>query len=259
MIWATGFRTNDFMFPMEITGQDGARLRDAWSGGAHAHLGMTRAGLPEHVRDVRAEHQHLWRLDHRLPRGPGGIHPPGGAGTCAPGRGRDRGPPRGRGRERPRAAGPLRRDGLDRVRLLVSRRAAAGSSRTGPVTCASIWIRPGSWSRTSSASCRSPTASPRLALRERRGSGDHARLRNRGGGLGGVRAREQALGGPVGECAAARGGRQGPLDEDQASRPRSRSSSTPSWTGTSRPSPRRMSMAARCTCREARCSAARAP
>ena len=46
IIWASGFRTNDFMFPMEIEGSDGHRLRDAWQGGAHAHLGMTVPGFP---------------------------------------------------------------------------------------------------------------------------------------------------------------------------------------------------------------------
>src|SRR6185312_7486155 len=38
IIWATGFRTNDFMFPMAITGRGGRSLEDAWAGGAHAHL-----------------------------------------------------------------------------------------------------------------------------------------------------------------------------------------------------------------------------
>ena len=46
IIWGTGFRTNDFMFPMEITGRDDSRLRDAWEDGAHAHLGMTVPGFP---------------------------------------------------------------------------------------------------------------------------------------------------------------------------------------------------------------------
>jgi cation diffusion facilitator CzcD-associated flavoprotein CzcO len=44
--WATGFRTNDFMFPMEITGVGGARLHQRWSGGAHAHLGMCVPDFP---------------------------------------------------------------------------------------------------------------------------------------------------------------------------------------------------------------------
>ncbi|HEY4427693.1 MAG TPA: NAD(P)/FAD-dependent oxidoreductase [Solirubrobacteraceae bacterium] len=46
VIWATGFRTNDFMFPMEITGSGGRSLRQSWAGGAHAHLGMTIPGFP---------------------------------------------------------------------------------------------------------------------------------------------------------------------------------------------------------------------
>ena len=114
------------MFPMEITGA-GGRSAARRLGGRRArpprHL---RAGLPEHVRPVRAQHEHLGRLDHLLP---------GGAGrpTCArrsqqlraPRRRRDRGPPGGRGRQRPRRAGALRRHRLDALRLLVSRRARA--------------------------------------------------------------------------------------------------------------------------------------
>jgi cation diffusion facilitator CzcD-associated flavoprotein CzcO len=46
IIWATGFATNDFMFPMEIHGRDGVDLRDVWAKGAHAHLGMTVPGFP---------------------------------------------------------------------------------------------------------------------------------------------------------------------------------------------------------------------
>jgi cation diffusion facilitator CzcD-associated flavoprotein CzcO len=46
VIYGTGFRTNDFMFPMEVTGAGGRSLRDAWAGGAHAHLGITVPGFP---------------------------------------------------------------------------------------------------------------------------------------------------------------------------------------------------------------------
>jgi cation diffusion facilitator CzcD-associated flavoprotein CzcO len=46
IIWATGFKTNDFMFPMRIAGDDGLELREYWSGGAHAHLGMCVPGFP---------------------------------------------------------------------------------------------------------------------------------------------------------------------------------------------------------------------
>jgi cation diffusion facilitator CzcD-associated flavoprotein CzcO len=46
VIWATGFKTNDFMFPMEVTGAGGRDLRAEWAGGAHAHLGITVPGFP---------------------------------------------------------------------------------------------------------------------------------------------------------------------------------------------------------------------
>jgi cation diffusion facilitator CzcD-associated flavoprotein CzcO len=46
IIYATGFRTTEFMFPMEITGRDGGTLREAWAQGPHAHLGMTVPGFP---------------------------------------------------------------------------------------------------------------------------------------------------------------------------------------------------------------------
>lgn len=46
IVWGTGFRTNDFMFPMAVRGRDGQELADAWAGGPHAHLGMTVPGFP---------------------------------------------------------------------------------------------------------------------------------------------------------------------------------------------------------------------
>jgi cation diffusion facilitator CzcD-associated flavoprotein CzcO len=46
IIYGTGFRTTEFMFPMEISGTDGRTLRDAWAGGPHAHLGITVPGFP---------------------------------------------------------------------------------------------------------------------------------------------------------------------------------------------------------------------
>jgi cation diffusion facilitator CzcD-associated flavoprotein CzcO len=46
VIYGTGFRTADFMLPMEITGTDGRTLRDAWAGGPHAYLGIAVAGFP---------------------------------------------------------------------------------------------------------------------------------------------------------------------------------------------------------------------
>jgi cation diffusion facilitator CzcD-associated flavoprotein CzcO len=46
IIWGTGFRTTEFMLPMEITGAHGSELRQSWAGGAHAHLGMSVPGFP---------------------------------------------------------------------------------------------------------------------------------------------------------------------------------------------------------------------
>jgi cation diffusion facilitator CzcD-associated flavoprotein CzcO len=46
IIWGTGFRTTEFMFPMRVIGANAIELHDAWADGAHAHLGMTVAGFP---------------------------------------------------------------------------------------------------------------------------------------------------------------------------------------------------------------------
>jgi len=46
VIWATGFATTRFMFPMEIRGSGGIELEKVWADGPHAHLGMTVPGFP---------------------------------------------------------------------------------------------------------------------------------------------------------------------------------------------------------------------
>ena len=46
IIWGTGFRTQDFMFPMEVHGAGGRSLREEWGGSPHAHLGMLVPGFP---------------------------------------------------------------------------------------------------------------------------------------------------------------------------------------------------------------------
>ena len=46
IIWGTGFRTADFMFPMDVIGAGGRDLRDVWEDGPHAHLGLTIPGFP---------------------------------------------------------------------------------------------------------------------------------------------------------------------------------------------------------------------
>ena len=46
VIYGTGFRTTDFLSGVEVTGARGRTLREAWDGGAHAHLGITVPGFP---------------------------------------------------------------------------------------------------------------------------------------------------------------------------------------------------------------------
>jgi cation diffusion facilitator CzcD-associated flavoprotein CzcO len=46
IIYATGFKTTSFMFPMEVSGAGGVSLRDRWEHGASAHLGITVPGFP---------------------------------------------------------------------------------------------------------------------------------------------------------------------------------------------------------------------
>ena len=46
VVFATGFQTNPFLKNIDVTGQDGQHLRDQWSDGAHAYLGVSTAGFP---------------------------------------------------------------------------------------------------------------------------------------------------------------------------------------------------------------------
>jgi cation diffusion facilitator CzcD-associated flavoprotein CzcO len=46
VIFGTGFRTTEFMFPMEVTGTEGRSLHDVWAEGPHAHLGVAVPGFP---------------------------------------------------------------------------------------------------------------------------------------------------------------------------------------------------------------------
>ncbi len=46
IIYGTGFATTQFVLPMEVSGRDGRTLREAWAGGAHAHLGIAVPGFP---------------------------------------------------------------------------------------------------------------------------------------------------------------------------------------------------------------------
>jgi cation diffusion facilitator CzcD-associated flavoprotein CzcO len=46
IVYGTGFRTLDFLAPMQVTGLDGRRLDAAWHAGAEAYLGISVAGFP---------------------------------------------------------------------------------------------------------------------------------------------------------------------------------------------------------------------
>ena len=46
LVWATGFRVNEMLFPMTITGRDGRDLRQEWGDRPAAYLGMTVPGFP---------------------------------------------------------------------------------------------------------------------------------------------------------------------------------------------------------------------
>jgi 4-hydroxyacetophenone monooxygenase len=46
IVLATGFRANEFLAPMEVTGRGGASLRERWDGHPAAHLGITVPEFP---------------------------------------------------------------------------------------------------------------------------------------------------------------------------------------------------------------------
>jgi len=46
LIFATGFRVDRFMRPMEVVGRDGARLEDEWSGGPSAYMAISVPDFP---------------------------------------------------------------------------------------------------------------------------------------------------------------------------------------------------------------------
>ncbi|MEM7434000.1 MAG: NAD(P)/FAD-dependent oxidoreductase [Myxococcota bacterium] len=46
IVFATGFTATEFLAPMEVRGRSGLSIRDAWSAGAEAFLGITVPGFP---------------------------------------------------------------------------------------------------------------------------------------------------------------------------------------------------------------------
>src|SRR5262249_4974833 len=46
IIYGTGFKGTEFLWPMHIYGRGGRKLSDAWEGGAHAYYGITVPDFP---------------------------------------------------------------------------------------------------------------------------------------------------------------------------------------------------------------------
>jgi cation diffusion facilitator CzcD-associated flavoprotein CzcO len=46
IIFATGFKSTEFLAPIEVTGREGRRLADEWRNGARAYFGVTVSGFP---------------------------------------------------------------------------------------------------------------------------------------------------------------------------------------------------------------------
>ena len=55
--YATGFRHNDFLAPMDVIGRGGISLREQWGDEPTAYLGITVPELPEPVLPLRAGHE----------------------------------------------------------------------------------------------------------------------------------------------------------------------------------------------------------
>jgi len=46
LVFATGFRSTEFLVPLVVTGREGRKLHDDWADGAEAHLGIAVPGYP---------------------------------------------------------------------------------------------------------------------------------------------------------------------------------------------------------------------
>ncbi|WP_024805312.1 NAD(P)/FAD-dependent oxidoreductase [Nocardia sp. BMG51109] len=46
IIWCTGFRTEEYLAPIDITGRDGRKLHAEWKSGPQAYLGVAVSGFP---------------------------------------------------------------------------------------------------------------------------------------------------------------------------------------------------------------------
>ncbi|MGW3343470.1 flavin-containing monooxygenase [Nonomuraea rubra] len=46
IVYATGFKSTEFLVPMEVVGREGRSLEERWAGGAEAYLGISVPGFP---------------------------------------------------------------------------------------------------------------------------------------------------------------------------------------------------------------------
>ncbi len=153
LVLATGFKTHGFVAPMEIAGEGGRTLAEAWGDVPRAYLGVTVPELPEPLPPLRAQHQRRDRLGDLHDRGRDGARA-GGApraragGRAARSRSAARRPTRSTASCGPRSPGP---SGTAAARTGTSTRTA--TTRTSGRGCGA---------RTGSApprSTRAPTSS----------------------------------------------------------------------------------------------------
>ena len=83
VIFGTGFTATQFLAPMEVTGRDGASLRDTWAAGAEAYFGMTVPRFPNMFVIYGPEHGARDGLGDRHARGAGRLRRAGAA-ACSP-------------------------------------------------------------------------------------------------------------------------------------------------------------------------------
>ena len=96
IVFATGFRANECLWPMDVRGRDDRSIEELWSkDGPRAYLGTMAPGVPELLHDLRTEHERVRWPRRAQPGGDGGPVHARVRGTPPPERstvgGRDRG------------------------------------------------------------------------------------------------------------------------------------------------------------------------
>lgn len=165
IIYGTGFKATEFLVPMTITGRDGRDLHAQWARGAARPPRHGRARLPQHVPDLRPEHQSRQQFDHPDDGTAGPLHPPDHRAPRARRHGsRVRSVAQRRAGLRHRDPVPSRQRRVDHLRLLVPHRLRPGHHQLA---------RPGS-----------RISAPRKDGRVLRLHGGAAPIRSRGGSRG---------------------------------------------------------------------------